>query len=888
MASGHTLLTPNQRAARALRQADDSARRAAGETLWAPLNVLPLESWLAAQWHQRLLAGAESRILLNRSQQHLLWSGIIAADPETPRLRSAGALAEMAARAWSLLHLHEGRERLRDFPLASDARAFERWTRAFERRLARLQSITPAELPAAIAAAPTQVRAETLTLIDFEPHPPALASLFAALERSGFSINVRQSTAPPQTASLFEANDDTSELETAARWIHSRLQADPQARIAVIVPGLGYEESGRRPGIDRVFGPILAPATLPITASACAPIYEFSLGHPLAELPVTIAALDLLTWPHQALPLDRITSLLLSPWFTGATAAVAEFDAFHLRQTLLLRPELGLEATLRLARQSPHPPGSLIARLQALERAAQQVPERQPYNAWAESFRTLLEAARWSDHAASSSLAFQQHRRFQGALDELATLDFAAQQPDAPALPAASAALAAFTRILQQTIFARQSEHAPVQIMGPLELGGTRFDALWFLGADDLAWPATPAPSPLLPWQLQRALAIPGADRTRDDLRGHALTSRIAHSADEVVFSFARRSDEGERRPSPLLSALHLQPLGVAPNPPAQLISAPAALEPFPDDTTLPPLPDRPAGGAGILQHQAACPFRAFAEHRLFSTEPASRTPGFDARERGIHVHAVLQTLWNTLKTSTALRALRPLERETLLADIIQDIFGPIRPEIPWDAAYLDLQSRRLRTLLSSWLDVESRRPPFSVQPTEQKKPFVLGGVTFDLRIDRVDRAGGGDVLLDYKTGPASPAAWLGARPDEPQLPLYALLTDAEARQSGRQLAGVAFAVLRPGDGLALTGFADDDSVFGKTASMNAATLEDQLTEWRQILTNLARAYAAGDTAVDPKLYPRTCSRCTQRMLCRLDPGALVAIPNEDDDDAHA
>ena len=48
-------------------------------------------------------------------------------------------------------------------------------------------------------------------------------------------------------------------------------------------------------------------------------------------------------------------------------------------------------------------------------------------------------------------------------------------------------------------------------------------------------------------------------------------------------------------------------------------------------------------GGARILQLQAACGFRAFAERRLWATELESVELGMDARESGTVVHKVLE-----------------------------------------------------------------------------------------------------------------------------------------------------------------------------------------------------------------------------------------------------
>jgi RecB family exonuclease len=278
-----------------------------------------------------------------------------------------------------------------------------------------------------------------------------------------------------------------------------------------------------------------------------------------------------------------------------------------------------------------------------------------------------------------------------------------------------------------------------------------------------------------------------------------------------------------------------------------------------------------------VLKLQAACPFRAFAETRLGSMQPELREPGLDARERGSLVHAVMENFWTGLASQSALRELPLPDRAELLERSIALAFErlTLTPETPWDRAYLAVQRRRLDALLAPWLDQELTRSPFQVLPPEQKQRFELGPITLDLRIDRIDLTPAGAVILDYKTGLATPKSWSGARPDEPQLPLYAVL----AQTSGRPIAGVAFALLRAGTGLGLSGFAEDPAVLGleRAPSMEAATLEEQIAQWHATLLALANSYAAGDTRVDPKSFPKTCEHCAQRILCRLDPAALGA-----------
>src|SRR6185312_9121149 len=94
--------------------------------------------------------------------------------------------------------------------------------------------------------------------------------------------------------------------------------------------------------------------------------YSFSTGSPLAETPMVATALDLIRWIAGPLPLDRVTTLLLSPYI-GAFADIearAAFDAFTLRRTPLLRPEIDIARLHRLAEKSS-PVANLLAPLAA-------------------------------------------------------------------------------------------------------------------------------------------------------------------------------------------------------------------------------------------------------------------------------------------------------------------------------------------------------------------------------------------------------------------------------------------------------------------------------------------------------------------------------------------
>jgi probable DNA repair protein len=494
--------------------------------------------------------------------------------------------------------------------------------------------------------------------------------------------------------------------------------------------------------------------------------------------------------------------------------------------------------------------------------------------------RDVLEASQWGRAGAEDSIEFQTHKRWESTLDELATLDFDGSRVSY------EQALGTLERLARLTMFAPESRETPVQIMGPLEAAGSSFDALWFIGAGDLTWPSKPATNPLLPWTLQFQLGMPGADAGSDDTRARQVAKRISGSATTVVFSYAAETTAGKQRPTPLLDILHLQPAAIEDIAPRDPKAEIVVLEEFSDIAPLPSLPERKIqGGADILKLQAACGFRAFAERRLWSTDLKNVELGMDAAERGTIVHRALEYLWNEVRTQAALKQMSADERNAALDRAIEH---SLRRAIEssaanWDAAYVEVQRKRLLNLLTPWLEIELNREEFAVKLSEKDFDEVqIGPLRLSVRVDRVDTSDEGEIIIDYKTGSAKPSDWQSARPDEPQLPLYAVLS--RAAQPEAQLADVAFARIRAGRDMALDGLMMKVTAEEKKPARRRSPMEAQMEEWRDVLTGLAEAFDRGDAHVDPKKYPLTCAYCAQRILCRLDPASF----DEDIDDEAA
>ena len=146
-------------------------------------------------------------------------------------------------------------------------------------------------------------------------------------------------------------------------------------------------------------------------------------------------------------------------------------------------------------------------------------------------------------------------------------------------------------------------------------------------------------------------------------------------------------------------------------------------------------------------------------------------------------------------------------------------------------------------------------------------------------KLDRMDRltgnkkASGAHVILDYKTGSANVGGWLGARPDEPQLPLYAVA-------GGEDVAAVAFARVKAGE-MELRGIAREEELLPGVRTISAqrtrgakqyASWDELLCGWRRELEALGREFASGEARVDPKDKRNlaTCRYCGVKPLCRV------------------
>lgn len=854
---GATLVTANARLARSLEQQFDAAQLADGRAAWPSPSILTWSAFVAS-----LAASAPGSMadppVLTAAQEQAIWESIIDASAQAPSLLQPHAAARLAGEAWRLVNEWRipfpGRRRLPEWEATAETTAFLGWAQQFQfhvRWLNRVDSTRPLEALIARGAAELRGPGE-LWLAGFDELSPAQRDLVRVLELGGTSVthfvpNPPGPSSPPDVR-LAAFPDARAEAGAAAAWAAALLAHLPpsggSASIGIVVPDLEQ----RRGALDRAFR-LAAPGA-----------FHFSLGPPLSDRPLVAAALRLLSAAaDERMPWATASSLLFSPFVAGFGPERGARAALDIELRRWRATELALPA---IARHQACPPrlARILWNAETLRRAW---PAEQKPSEWSLAFGALLEAFGWPGDDPLGSVEYQIVDAWRAVLSELASLDLAA-----PSI-SRGRALSLVRRLAAARRFEVESRGEPIQILGMLEAAGSRFDHLWVMGLSDEVWPARPSPNPFIPLSLQRKHNVPHSSPARELAFSTRVTRRLLQSgAGSVIASYARADTEREMEPSPLVASLPRWEMPDTPIPsPEPAAAAAVSFEEF-SDASAPPLGAgvSQSGGTRALELQAKCPFRAFAELRAGARELEDPEPGLDPRERGGFIHAALELFWKRYPSSEALQSLSEAALREAVAAAVEEAVSRRRTGSDALAArILTLERRRLEELVAGWLVYEKRREePFTVIEPEQERTVEIGGLTVQVRLDRLDRlADGSHVLIDYKSKAPRLAGWEGDRPESPQLPIYAV-TAAEP------LAAVAFAQVRTGD-CRFVGYASPPASLPNARDEDPGDLAARIGAWRTVLSQLGEQFRAGRAEVDPKERYATCDYCHLPAFCRVE-----------------
>lgn len=807
LANGALLLTANRRLARHWRMAFDAAQMEAGQEAWPAPEISAWPDWVADSC-ERLLT---DRVLPAAMAERRGWERVIRDAGDGEPLLDVAATAAAASDAWALCKQYRISLRHPAFDDAADTARFRNWALDWERRVERRRWLPAAEREAWLAVELGESFGREVWLDGFDEFTPSQSDVLSRLNWR----RVSGDRARAAVSALYVCDDARAEAYAAACWARTRLERDGKKQVGVVVQDLAK----LRPAIEGIFEDVLGK-----------PLFNISLGLPLTEWPIVADGLALLRWITGPLPVGEAGALVRSPFVRGGNAA-AEMEA---------RERNRLELTLAQAGW-----------------AGVAAPERLTPGAWARAIPRLLERFGWPGERGLSSTERQAVARFEKVLREFAALDVV----DGPM--GFREALRLLTDACAEAVFQPETPEMPVQILEALQAAGSTFDALWVMGMTDTNWPAPAKPHPFVPRSLQRAGDLPHATPERELRFAREITERLLASAPEVIFSAPRREAELPLRPSRLIAGMPAWTSdSLAFENATTALACKGVFEEF-TDTNAPLLgEEKLSGGTGILAWQSVCPFKAFASARLRAGEFPEPMPGIPPFERGSKLHDALKHVWERFRTMAAMRAASELERQNAIDEALVSLGNRKLDEV-------ERQCMKLR--LEQMIELDFDRGDFEVVEMERGVDFAKQGIGLRGRIDRIDVLPGGErVIIDYKSTAPSTKVWYGERPDNPQLPLYAIALDPAP-------AAIAFASLKRGE-VKYKGAGQSENLIAGV-EQSGGDWNAQLDEWRRVTRALWDEFASGNAAVTPKL--KACEKCHLHSLCRIHEQG-VAI----DDDA--
>jgi len=843
-----TIIVPSNSCARVLQVALDQTERQKGSGTWRTADIVPWQSYLSRAFGKMLLTEGSKRtptvdFVLSARQERVVWEAVIFQDSSTNLLAPEQA-ALLAQTAWHILHAWDIEIKTAlSQPVSEDVAAFARWTKAYLERTAELRASDLSRLMVD-PSIDLDIGHDLVTAHGFLDPAPTLKRAFDAR---------RIETQHPRGLEIDSCSfvgrvfpDRETELYAAMTWASDVSLASPEARIVIAADRVTDDPDLFRRCVEDVFG--YGDTSLKKTH-----VY-LGCGPSLIERPPISVALHILEF-SECSQWDAFSAVLRSPCISGAATERFERASFDNEIRSLDRYELPIAFVVNLLASSDYPCvrfKSILSRLVVLYRDA---PKRQSLIQWLKHFEQCLKAAGWPGDGAPSAMTEGIVRQWADACDELQCLD--------AVLPLVSKtdAIRRLRHILSDMVVRGVPGDPRVFIVKPEQAWLLNPSHLWLVGADSDVFVSAAAPSALLPKELQRVAGVPGADARRDLYRARMFLAALARSAGSRVASYYAADGDLTIRPSPLvpeLSSLKAQ-VGVPYVPDVWRRIREQANVSVLTECNGPALSSGTAlnGGVAMLQTQAACPFQAFARHRLSASVVAEPQPGIDARHKGLIIHRTLAWLWAKLGDQSNLQALDKFERQRLIRSSITANFSPMPFETALERELHFIECERLVVLLELWMSQELSRPPFMVLATERPATVNFEGLEVGIRVDRIDRLEDGlDVIIDYKTGQCREVDWSTPRLNQPQLPFYALTFP------DLQTHGIAFAkVNRTAPGWI-------DRIVGEEKDESAWT--EQCRVWRADLASLVRGIRNGDARLDPKAGRQTCRHCNMHRLCRI------------------
>jgi len=857
----------------------DWKRRLVTDSHCAVAETPAVFSWQA--WISQLATGQDAMpVALNRVQESSLWQQVIRADllqrSDTPGQSAASVrgLAGHASEAYALMQ--EYCIDVRELALGGDeADALAGWIGGVQKRLGQgdlAERMLSADVGSRLLRCIDDVEVpESIVLAGFDIFTPMQKTLLSALQTSGVRLAQVQTDSNATTKAaesiLVACSDVQAECNHIAARIRALLEDAPQIRIAIATTDAVTDLSLLRRTLDDVLMPELR----------CDPSHNMQAvamdGELLRDKPMIHQLLHMLALAGEfSLSFDDFSVLLCSPWLKGYEVERfkrAGLDAKFRQQN---RHQLTFKSLLNSSYVQ-----ALPELLSVLKTMAAWNKSKRSANDWVKAGHELLKATGFvqvgsDNEVPRSNREIRQMNAFRDVLISLVAVD--AVQGKLSWMQFLSLLRTGCAEVRLADI----SKHANVTMVPLAQMSGLQFDHVLVMGMDEEVFPPAARLYPLLPASVQKKYALPMSSGAVIYEASQRLWDDVLQSAPNIEISYAGQRDGKDLLPSSFVADLELQNCDeILPT------TVRLPLEAF-DDVSEVPLPEGQSvrGGTSIIRNQSACPFRAFATHRLGIAALGETSPGIEASSKGSLIHLALEYIWRKLERQSALAALGDDEAIALLDAAINHAWAEGR--VVADSRTRDYEKKRMQSVLLEWFELELKRPDFKVVAIEQCYQLRLPELSevqsseaqfeVNIKADRMDvETSGRKVLIDYKTGAKqSTRKWLvdeeHARIEEPQLPQYALAAELGADDA------VAFARVRSGD-MAFEGLCGDDiGIAGVVACDGKRRApddwQDVLDDWKLAINALAAEFVEGRCDVSPR-DAGACKYCGFEAICRIE-----------------
>lgn len=847
------VLTPNQRLANTLQTALEKHHLAQNNFAFTPPLLLSFSSFVRLLWKSYIFISPKK--LLSNDEAAWLWKNILTQSDVTKNLLNTTQTAVIAQSAWDSLK----QWRLTTASLESDftnenVYFFNQWANDFTKTCDKNNFIDESSALEAYANNPFFIQSlpyQKFYFYHFLEMKPLEAYFIQTLKAQKKIVTLIQQ--PSINAECFRVELETfpDEILSMALWAKEKYTINNNSSIACVIPNLHQQ----RDEILRIFKQVFNTPTPPIDISAGYLLTDFSVVQHMLLL------IDLLS---PAFDYELFSTFLRSAYFYESENELSARNLLDIELRKICTKTTSLTKIFSIF-DSRATAGSPYIRSLVFPTLHQ----TQTLQQWCEQWLELLMTLGWPGQRNLNSTEYQVTQRFINLLLEIE--DFCTLQ--------SSWSWFEFSSLLktkcQQTVFQPKSEKTSIQLLGMLEASGMTFDYLWVMGLEDKTWPSAPSPNPLLPYSLQKKYGLPHASAEREYLFCKELLEKLINSSAVSIVSSAMYDQDKKLNPSPLIMQIPVGATGGRPD------DSNATKNVYDDqyfiDNTAPPVlkTEKITGGTSIIQHQALCPFKAFAIHRLDAQEIPQPIDVPDALTRGNKIHRALELFWKEVKNSENLKNLSENQLDYYIKKSLDVTYHQDEKQ---NLFFTSLEKIRLNKLMHAWLDIEKQRSPFTVIAVEEKKEYQYKNIIIRMRVDRIDELeDGSHIIIDYKTGTPNIQHWFGERIKEPQLPIY-YISHATA------VSALFFVQLRWND-LCIKGVVEGESEhktvipFEKLSpDIRAPNWNDQKAQWKSNINHLLNDFIAGKADVNP-LDQTTCHHCHLQSFCRIFEHIVQIVP---------